>query len=59
MIKDVSKKLKKRYINRSQNNIYEAYKKHLITKSECAELLEIKGFDIIYQLVKCDLLKIS
>ncbi len=39
-----------------ESNIYKAYKKHLITKKECAELLEIKGFDIIYQLLKCELL---
>ena len=40
-------------------SIFEAYKKKLITKSECAELLEIKGFDTIYQLLKCDLLNSS
>lgn len=39
-----------------KSNIYKAYKRGLITKKECAELLEIKGFDIISQLLKCDLL---
>jgi hypothetical protein len=52
-------KIKREDSTNKESSIYQAYKKGLITKKECVELLEIKGFDIISQLLKCDILNFN